>query len=97
MDADKFARLLRQQALKAHGMLADGASREELIELRGGFVDMLAAAPEGKVDVRRWIETVVGTLSVQTASNRLAKRAKRYWVVGGTRRVKRSQVRLVVA
>jgi hypothetical protein len=97
MDADQFARLLRQLALKAHGMLADGASREELIELRRRFVDALAAAPKGKVDLHRWIETVVGTVDVQTASNRAAKRAKRYWAVGGTRRVKRSQVRLVEA
>jgi hypothetical protein len=77
MDARKFARLLRQLALKAHGMLADGASREELIELRGRFVDVLAAAPNGEVAVRRWIETAVEALDVQTVASRPAQSAKR--------------------
>lgn len=95
MDAVEFARSIRQLALRAHGMPSDGASREELIQLRGRFVDMLAAAPDGGRDVRRWIGSAVEKLDVQTASSRPAKRTKRYWAVGGTRRAKRSQVRLV--
>ena len=39
----------------------------------------------------------VEKLDVQTASSRPATMTKRYWAVGGTRRAKRSQVRLVEA
>ena len=97
MDAVEFARLIRELALRAHGMLSDGASRAELIELRGRFVDLLAAAPAGGLDVRRWIESAVEKLDVQTASSRHATRTKKYRAVGGTRRGKRSRVRLLEA
>ena len=97
MDAVESARLLRQLALRAHGMPSDGATREELIELRGRFVDVLAAAPAGGLDVRRWIESAVERLDVQTASSRPAKRTKRYRAERRTRRAERSQVRLVEA
>ena len=40
------------------------------------------------------IRGTVEKLDVQTASRRPANRTKRYWAVGGTRRAKRSQVRL---
>ena len=97
MDAMEFARTIRELALRAHRMPSDGATREELIELRGRFVDVLAAAPDGGLDVRRWIESAVEKLDVQTASSRPAKRTKRDWAVRGARRAKRSQVRLVEA
>ena len=97
MDAVEFARSIQKLALRAQAMSLEGASREELIQLRGRFVDLLAAAPDVGRDVRRWIESVVEKLDVQTASSRPAKRTKRYWAVGGTRRAKRSQVRLVDA
>ena len=97
MDAVEFARTIRQLALRAHGMPSDVASREELIQLRGRFVNVLAAAPDGGRDLRRWIESAVEKLDVQTASCRPAKRTKRYWAVGGTRRAKRGQVRRVEA
>jgi hypothetical protein len=97
MDAMEFARTIRELALRAHRMPSDGATSEELIELRGRFVDLLAAAPAGGLDVRRWIESAVERLDVQTASSRPAKRTKRYRAVRGTRRAKRSQVRLVGA
>src|SRR5215470_8340163 len=92
MDAVEFAWLLRELALTAHGMLSDGASRAELIELRGRFVDLLAAAPDGGLDVRRWIESVVEKLGVQETARRPVKPFKRYWAVGGSRRAQRSQV-----
>ena len=92
MDAVEFARLIRELALRAHGMLSDGASRAELIEMRGRFVDVLAAAPDGGLDVRRWIESVVEKLGVREAASRPVKPLKRYWAVGGSRRAKRSQV-----
>ena len=94
MDAVEFAGSIRELALRAHGLPSDGATREELIQLRGRFVDVLAATPDGGRDVRRWIESAVEELDVQTASSRPAKRTKRYWAVGGTRRAKRRQVRL---
>ena len=97
MDAVEFARSIRELALRAHGLPSDGATRQELVQLRGRFVDVLAAAPDGGRDVRRWIESAVEELDVQTASSRPAKRTKRYWAVGGTRRAKRRQVRLVEA
>jgi hypothetical protein len=97
MDAVEFARWIRQLGLRAHSMPSNGASREELIQLRRGFVDVLAAAPDGGRDVRRWIESAVEKLDVQTATSRPANMTKRYWAVGGTRRAKRSQVRLVDA
>ena len=97
MDAVEFARWIRQLALNAHSMSSDGASREKLIQLRRRFVDVLAAAPDGGRDLRRWIESAVEKLDVRTASCRPAKKTKRYWAVGGTRRTKRSQVRLVEA
>ena len=97
MDAVEFARSIRELALRAHGLPSDGATRQELIQLRGRFVDVRAAAPDGGRDVRRWIESAVEELDVQTASSRPAKRTKRYWAVGGTRRAKRRQVRLVEA
>jgi hypothetical protein len=97
MDAVEFARSIRGLALRAHRMAADGATREELIELRGRFVDVLAAAPDGGLDVRRWIESAVERLDVQMASSRPAKRTKTYRAVRGTRRAKRSRVRLVEA
>jgi hypothetical protein len=53
MDAVEFSRSIRQLALTAHGMPSDWVSREELIQLRGRFVDVLAAAPDGGRDVRR--------------------------------------------
>jgi len=92
MDAVEFARLIRELALGAHGLLSDGASKAELIELRGRFVDLLAAAPDGGLDVRRWIETVVEKLGVPEAASRPVKPLKRYWAVGGSRRAKRSPV-----
>jgi hypothetical protein len=97
MDAVEFARSIRELALRAHRMPSDGATREELIELRGRFVDLLAAAPDGGLDVRRWIESAVGKLDVQMASSRPANGSKKYWAVRGTRRAKRSRVRLVEA
>src|SRR5262249_52980975 len=97
MDAMEFARTIRELALRAHRMPSDGAAREELIGLRGRLVDLLAAAPAGGLDVRRWIESAVEKLDVQTASSRPAKRTKRYWAVGGARRAKRSRVRLAEA
>jgi hypothetical protein len=97
MDEVEFSRLIRQLALSAHGMPSDGASSEELIQLPGRFVDVLAAAPDGGRDVSRGIESAVEKLDVQTPSSRPAKMTKRYWAVGGTRRAKRSQVRLVEA
>jgi hypothetical protein len=97
MDAVGFAQWIRQLALKAHAMPSNGASRDELIQLGGRFVDVLAAASDGGRDVHRWIESADEKLDVQTASSRPAKTTKRYWAVGGTRRAKRSQVRLVEA
>ena len=97
MDAVEFARSIRELALRAHGLPSDGATRQELVQLRGRFVDVPAATPDGGRDVRRWIESAVEELDVQTASSRPAKRTRRYWAVGGTRRAKRSQVRLVEA
>jgi hypothetical protein len=97
MDAVEFARLIRELALRAHAMLSDGASRAELIELRGRFVDLLAAAPDGGLDVRRWIENVVEKLGVREAASRPVRPLKRYWAVGGSRRAKRSQVSLLEA
>jgi hypothetical protein len=97
MDAVGFAHLLRQLALRAHGTPSDGATREELIELRGRFVDVLAAAPDGGLDVRRWIGSAIEKLDVQAASSRPAKTLKRCWTVGGTRRVRRSRVRRLEA
>jgi hypothetical protein len=97
MDAVEFARSIRELALRAHLMPSDGATREELIELRGRFAEVLAAAPDGGLDVRRWIKSVVGKLDVQIASSRPAKGTKTYWAVRGTRRAKRSQMRLVEA
>jgi hypothetical protein len=47
--------------------------------------------------VRRGIESAVEKLDVQTAPSRPAKMTKRYWAVGGTRRAKQRQVRLVEA
>jgi hypothetical protein len=61
------------------------------------FVDVLAAASDGGRDVRRGIGSAVEKLDVQTASSRPVKMTKRYWAVGGTRRAKRSQVKLVEA
>jgi hypothetical protein len=90
MDAMKFARSIRELALKAHGMPRESATREDLTELRGRFVDVLAAAPEGGLDVRRWIESAIEKLDVQTESSRPAIRTKRYWAVGGTRRAKQA-------
>ena len=69
MDAMEFARTIRELALRAHRMPSDGATKEELIELRGRFVDLLAAAPAGGPDVCCWIESVVERLDVQTASS----------------------------
>ena len=89
MDAMEFARTIRELALRAHRMPSDGATKEELIELRGRFVDLLAAAPAGGPDVCCWIESVVERLDVQTASSRPAKRTKRYWAVGGSCLAKR--------
>jgi hypothetical protein len=97
MDDVEFSRSIRQLALRAHIMLPDWALREELVQLRGRLVDVLAAAPDGGRDVRCEIESAVEKLDVQTASSRPAKMTKRYWAVGGTRRAKRSQVRLVEA
>ena len=97
MDAVEFARTIRELALRAHRTASDGATTEELIELRGRFVDVLAAAPAGGLDVRRWIESAVEKLDAPTASSRPANWTKRYWAVGGTRRAKRRQVRLVEA
>jgi hypothetical protein len=97
MDAVEFARSIRELAQRAHRMASDGATREELIELRGRFVDALAAAPDGGLDVRRWIESAVERLDVQAASRRPVKTTKRYGTVRGTRRAERNQVRLVEA
>ena len=97
MDAVEFARTIRELALRAHRTASDGATTEELIELRGRFVNLLAAAPAGGLNVRRWIESAVERLDVQTASSRPAKRTKRCRAVRGTRRAKRCQVRLVGA
>jgi hypothetical protein len=97
MDAVEFARSVRDLALRAHRLPSHGATREELIQLRGRFLEVLAAAPDGGPDMRRWIETAVGSLDVERASRRAAKRTKRYWAVGGTRRANRSQVRAVKA
>jgi len=97
MDAVEFARSIRELALRAHRLLSDRATREELIELRGRFVDLLAATPDGGLGVRRWIESVVEKLDVRTASSRSAKRTESYWAVRGIRRAKRSEVRLVEA
>jgi hypothetical protein len=97
MDAVEFSRSIRQLALRAHCLSSDLALREEMIQLRGRFVDVLAAAPDGGRDVRRGIECAVEKLDVQTASSCTAKMTTRYWAVGGTRRAKRSQVRLVEA
>ncbi len=68
MDAVEFARSIRELALRAHRMPSAGASRQELIQLRGRFVDALAATPDGGRDLRRWIEGAVEKLDVQTAS-----------------------------
>src|SRR4051794_36762128 len=92
MDEVEFARSIRELALRAHGMITDGESRAELIELRGRFMDVLAAAPDGWLDVRHWIESVVEKLGVREAASRPVKPLKRYWAVGGSRRAKRSQV-----
>src|SRR5215467_11619437 len=97
MDAVEFARLIRELALRAHSLLSDGVSREELIELRGRFVDVLTAAPDGGLDVRRWIESVVEKLDVQAAPSRPVKAVRRYWMVGGGRLAKRRQVRRLKA
>ena len=97
MDAMEFARTIRELALRAHRLPSDGATREELTELRGRFVDLLAAAPAGGLNVRRWIESAVEKLDVQMASSRRAKRTKRYRAERRTRRAERSQVRLVEA
>ena len=99
MDAAEFSRSIRQLALRAHSLPSDWELREELIQLSKRFVDVLAAAPDGGRDVRRGIESqsAVEKLDVQTASSRPVKMTKRYWAVGGTRRAKRSQVRLVEA
>jgi hypothetical protein len=97
MDAVESFRSIRQLALRAHIMHLDWALREELIRLSRRFVDVLAAAPDGGRDVRRGIESAVEKLDVQTAPSRPAKMTKRYWAVGGTRRAKQRQVRLVEA
>ena len=101
MDAAEFSRSIRQLALRAHSLPSDWELREELIQLSKQFVDVLAAAPDGGRAVRRGIESAVESavekLDVQTASSRPVKMTKRYWAVGGTRRAKRSQVRLVEA
>jgi hypothetical protein len=97
MDAGEFAQAIRELALKAHGMRSDGATREELIELRGRFVDVLAASPDGGLDVRLWIEGAVERFDFPTTSSRPTKRTRRYWAVGGTRRARRSPKRLVEA
>ena len=97
MDAMEFARTIRELALRAHRMPSDGATKEELIELRGRFVDVLAAAPEGGLDVRRWIGSAIEKLDVQTASSLPVNRTMSYQAGRGTRRAERSQVRLVEA
>jgi hypothetical protein len=97
MDAVEFARSIRELARRAHGMPSDRTTREELIELRRRFLDALAAAPDGGLDLRRWIDRAVEALGVQTTSRRPTKRSGRYWAVGGTRRVRRSPMRLVEA
>jgi hypothetical protein len=97
MDAVEFSRSIRQLALRAHIMPLDGELREELIELCGRLVDVLAATPDGGRDVRPGIQSAVEKLDVQAVSSRPAKMTKRYWAVGGTRRAKRNQVRLVEA
>ena len=91
MDAVEFARSIRELALRAHRTPSDRTTREELIELRRRFLDVRAATPDGGPDLRRWIDRAVETLGVQTTSRRPKKRSRRYWAVGGTRRVKRSE------
>jgi hypothetical protein len=78
-------------------MPSDGATREELVELRGRILDVRAAAPDNGLDVRRSIEKAVEKLDVQTACSLPAMWTKRYWAVGGTRRAKRRRVRLMDA
>ena len=97
MDAVEFARSIRELALRAHGLPSDGATREERIELRRQFVDLLAAAPGGEPDVRRWIQRAIEKLDVPMTLSRPTKTSRRYWAVGGTRRAKRSPMRLVEA